>query len=144
MQRFETYLKKNRAWLLEDAPRRKDMRIFEAVFHFNLYRYICDFLGIKKARVWPEFPTGNGKIDILIKHKNRIYALEVKSYTDAIGYNEALEQAACYGKHLELSKIALVFFVEYIDDANRKKYEKEFVDEATGVRVTPMFVATEN
>ena len=144
MRRFETYLKKNREWLLQDAPRRKDMRIFEAVFHFNLYRYLCDFLGIKKARVWPEFPTGNGKIDILIDYKNRIYALEVKSYTDAIGYNEALEQAACYGKQLELSEIALVFFVEYIDDANREKYEKEYSNEATGVRVKPVFVETGN
>ncbi len=144
MRRFETHLKKNREWLLQDAPRRKDMRIFEAVFHFNLYRYLCDFLGIKKARVWPEFPTGNGKIDILINYKNRMYALEVKSYTDASGYNEALEQAACYGKQLELSEIALVFFVEYIDDANRVKYEKEYLNEATGVIVKPVFVETGN
>jgi len=144
MRRFETYLKKNREWLLQDVPRRKDMRIFEAVFHFNLYRYLCDFLGIKKARVWPEFPTGNGKIDILIDYKNRMYALEVKSYTDEIGYNEALEQAACYGKQLKLSEIALVFFVEYIDDANREKYEKAYSNEATGVRVKPVFVETGN
>ena len=144
MQRFQIYLKKNRAWLLQDAPRRKDMRIFEAVFHFNLYRYLCDFLGIKKARVWPEFPTGNGKVDILIDYQNRLYALEVKSYTDAIGYNEALEQAARYGKQLELAEIALVFFVEYINDANRMKYEKEYSNEATGVRVKPVFVETGN
>ena len=45
MRRFEIHLKKNREWLLRDAPRRKDLRIFEAVFHFALYRWLCDFSG---------------------------------------------------------------------------------------------------
>jgi hypothetical protein len=144
MRRFEIYLKKNRDWLLADAPRRKDMRIYEAVFHFILYRYITDFLGLRRARVWPEFPTGNGKVDILVKYAERIYALEVKSYTDESGYKEALSQAAAYGKHLGLAEISLVFFVEYIDDANREKYEKDYEDEESGVRVETVFAATGN
>jgi len=37
-----------------------------------------------------------------------------------------------------------VFFVEYIDDANRQKYEKDYTDVETGVEVTPVFVATGN
>ena len=60
VKRFESYLKENRKWLLKNALRRKDMRIFEAVYHFLLYRFIFDFLGTGRARVWPEFPTGNG------------------------------------------------------------------------------------
>ncbi|MCP4345045.1 MAG: AAA family ATPase [Desulfobacterales bacterium] len=144
MRRFQTYLKKNREWLLEDAPKRKDMRIFEAVYHFNLYRYLCDFLETRHAKVWPEFPTGNGAIDIIIKFADCICAIEVKSYTDQVGYNEALNQSARYGKQLKLSEISLVFFVEYIDDANREKYEKDYTDEETGVRVMPVFVETGN
>ncbi len=144
MRRFQNYLKKNREWLLKDAPKRKDLRIFEAVYHFNLYRYLCDFLETSHARVWPEFPTGNGAVDIIIKYAERIYAIEVKSYTDESGYNEALDQAARYGKQLELSEISLVFFVEYIDDNNREKYEKEYTDKETSVRVTPIFVETGN
>jgi hypothetical protein len=140
MRRFEIYLKKNREWLLADAPRRKDMRIYEAVYHFILYRYITDFLGLRRARVWPEFPTGNGKVDILIKYAERIYALEVKSYTDESGYKEALTQAAAYGKQLGLAEISLVFFVEYIDDANREKYEKDYAE--SGVRVETVFAVT--
>jgi hypothetical protein len=142
MRRFENHLKKNREWLLRDAPRRKDLRIFEAVFHFILYRYVCDFLGTRCAQVWPEFPTGNGKVDILIKYAERIYALEVKSYTDESGYKEALSQAAAYGKQLGLAEISLVFFVEYIDDANREKYEKMYEDTESGVRVETVFAAT--
>ncbi|MCP4111721.1 MAG: hypothetical protein GY749_40390, partial [Desulfobacteraceae bacterium] len=144
MRRFQTYLKKNREWLLEDAPKRTDLRIFEAVYHFSLYRYLCDFLETRRAKVWPEFPTGNGAVDIIIKYAGRIYALELKSYTDEAGYSNALDQAVRYGKQLELSEIFLVFFVEYIDDANREKYEKEYTDRESSVRVIPVFVETGN
>ena len=142
IRRFETYLKKNREWLLSDAPRRKDLRIYEAVFHFCLYRYLCDFLGTKHARVWPEFPTGNGKADLIVVYEEKTYALELKSFTDRRGYDEALIQAARYAKQLGLSEIVLVIFMEHIDDANREKYEKEYADPETGVRARPIFVAT--
>lgn len=36
MKRFEGYLQKNKQWLLRDAPRRKDLRLYEAVYHFSL------------------------------------------------------------------------------------------------------------
>ena len=144
MRRFEVYLQKNREWLLKDAPRRKDLRLFEAVYHFALYRYIFDFLGTKYAAVWPEFPTGNGKVDILIVYDGKKYALEVKSYTNQREYNEALKQASRYGKQLDLSEITLIFFVEYADDANREKYERDYTDEKIGVRVEPVFVETGN
>ena len=142
VKRFESYLKENRKWLLKNAPRRKYMRIFEAVYHFLLYRFIFDFLGTGRARVWPEFPTGNGKVDIIVNYGGRKYALEVKSYTDETGYKKALRQAAGYGVQLGLEEIALVFFVESIDDANREKYGRQYSDETTGVRVTPIFVET--
>ncbi|MCP4109250.1 MAG: hypothetical protein GY749_27615 [Desulfobacteraceae bacterium] len=142
MRRFENYLKKNREWLLKDAPVRKDLRIFEAVYHFILYQYLTSFLGMRHARVWPEFPTGNGKIDLIISYMGTTYALELKSYTDETGYSEALDKAAFYGKELELLEVSLVFFVEYISDENRKKYEKEYTDTETGVKVMPVFVST--
>ena len=68
--------------------------------------------------------------------------MEVKSYTDETGYKKALRQAAGYGVQLGLEEIALVFFVESIDDANREKYGRQYSDETTGVRVTPIFVET--
>ncbi len=85
----------------------------------------------------PEFPTGNGKVDLIIKFEGRMHAVEVKSYTDERGYNHVL-QASRYGKQLKLSEISLVFFVEAIDDANRAKYEKDYTDEETGVKVMPV------
>lgn len=144
MKRFESYLRKNRDWLLQDAPRRKDLRLYEAVFHFSLYRYLCDFLERRGARIYPEFPTGNGSIDLMITYAGQRYGLKLKSYTDDVGHRKALQQAARYGGQLGLKAIALVVFVEYIDDANRTKYEQPYRDTATGVTVTPAFVTTGN
>ncbi len=142
MKRFEIYLKQNRDWLLKDAPKRKDLRVYEAVYHFCFYRYLSDFLGTKHARLYPEFPTGNGKIDLMLTYYDTRYGLELKSYTDESEYYEALDQAAKYGKQCHLTEIWLISFVEYVDDATRKKYEVEYVDKTTGVKVIPVFVET--
>ncbi len=144
LRRYQTWLKKNRSWLLEGAPRRKDLRIFEAVYHFNLYRYLYDFLESKRGRVHPEFPTGNGQIDLFITCNGRTYGIEVKSFSDEFAYKEALAQAAAYGKQLGLSEIILAFFVEYVDDANRQKYEKDHMNKEYGVKVIPVLVETGN
>jgi len=92
--------------------------------------------------VYPEFPTGNGKIDIFIRYKTNLYGIELKSYTDESGYRDALIQAAGYGKQLGLSEIYLVFFVEYIDDENRSKYEADYSDKTAGIKVMPIFAET--
>ncbi len=140
MKRYRTYLVKNRWWLLKDAPRRSDMKIYEAVFHFNLYAYLSSFIRRFKGSVYPEFPTGNGKIDLIIEYAGKIYGIELKTYTDKPGYKEALKQAAHYGKQLGLEEISLIFFVESIDEKNKKKYEADCYDEETKVTVLPIFV----
>ncbi len=138
--RYQDYLLKNRSWLLENAPRRSDLRIYEAVYHFNLYMYLQAFLRSRKGVVYPEFPTGNGQIDLIIKYQGKTYGIEVKSYTDKPGYHEALDQAARYAKSLGISEITLAFFIEAIDDDNRCKYEAIYTDEKRGVTVRPVFV----
>ena len=140
--RYEGYLKKNRAWLLQDAPRRADLRVREAVYHFNLYMYLDKFLRQRDGQVWPEFPTGNGKLDLLARYAGRLYGLEVKSFVSAYEYRKALRQAARYGRQLGLTEITLALFVEAVDDANRARYEAVYEDEETGVTVRPVFVVT--
>jgi hypothetical protein len=142
MRRYERHLRTNREWLLKDAPRRADLRIYEAVYHFNLYMYLSQFLQGFGGRVYPEFPTGNGKIDLIITYAGKTYGLEVKSYTTNKDFHEALTQAARYGRQLNLSEIALIEFVEAIDDTNRNIYEAQYVDAETGVVVSPVFVET--
>jgi hypothetical protein len=135
----------NRKWLLKDVPRRSDLRIFEAVFHFNLYKYLDNFFHNKEGQVIPEFPTGNGKINIIIiKYAGKIYGLELKTYRDNPGYKKALKKAAQYGQQLKLEEISLIFFIESIKDEIREKYEAVYFDQKTKVKVVPIFVETGN
>ena len=138
--RYQKYLQQNRGWLLENAPRRSDLRIYEAVYHFNLYKYLAEFLTSYGGEVYPEFPTGNGQIDLLITYEGQRYGIEVKSYLNLRQYKEALQQAARYGQRLGLAEITLAFFIEAIDDDNRNKYEAVYVDQVGGVTVKPVFV----
>jgi hypothetical protein len=140
MRRYESYLQQNQSWLLKDAPRRHDLRIYEAIYHFLLYMYLTDFLKHFKGQVFPEFPTGNGQIDLMIKHGKQIYGLEVKSFTNRSEYKNALKQATQYGQQLGIKEIELIFFVESVDDENRQKYEQVYCDEETGIIVNPIFV----
>jgi hypothetical protein len=142
LRRYEVYLEENRDWLFKDAPRRADLRIYEAVYHFNLYRYLAGFLQGYGGQVWPEFPTGNGKADLVLHHAGQVYAIEVKSFSTQYEYNKALPQAARYAGQLGLTEITLALFVEAVDDANRARYEVIYEDEETGVTVRPVFVAT--
>ncbi|MEZ4865189.1 MAG: AAA-like domain-containing protein [Caldilineaceae bacterium] len=143
MRRYELYLRSNRNWLFRNAPRRKtDDRLFEAVYHFNLYMYLMQFLQSYDGSVTPEFPTGNGKLDLLIYYAGRIYGLEVKSFLNQREYRKALDQAAHYAQQLAITEIALVLFVDHVDDANRQKFEVIYNDTATGVIVTPILVET--
>lgn len=143
IRRYEAYVQQNGAWLWREAPRRKtDERIYEAVYHFNLYMYLTQFLADYDGRVIPEFPTGNGKIDLFIHYAGTTYGLEVKSFVNQRAYQQALLQVARYGQQLGLAAMWLLFFVETVDDHNRRKFEATYVDPATGVTVHPLLVAT--
>ncbi len=55
--------------------------------------------------MWPEFPTGNSKLDLLIRYAGQLYGLEVKSFVSAYEYHKALRQTARYGQQLGLAEI---------------------------------------
>jgi len=139
---YQRYLDKNKNWLFKKAPRRSDHRLFEAIFHFNFYSYFSEFLRSKKVNVYPEFPTGNGKIDILFEYGDKRYGIELKSFRDNAAFRMALEKAAHYGKQLGLSEIFLVNFIESIDDKTRETYQKPYREVVTGVIVKPFFIQT--
>jgi hypothetical protein len=99
-------------------------------------------LDTEGGSVFPEFPTGNGKIDLIITYADEKYGLEVKSFTTRGNYHHSLVKAAQYGKQLGLDEIFLVYFVDAIDEENRGKYEKNYPDQATAVKVAPLFIET--
>ena len=140
---YQRYLQENHARLFQDAPRRStDLRIFEAVYHFNLFTYLSRFLDSFGGRVTPEFPTGNGQVDLLIQYAGQRFGLEVKSFASQHEYNKALLQSVRYAQHLGLNTITLLLFVEAVDEENRRKYEVIYHDPTTGVTVEPVFVTT--
>ena len=143
LQRYEQYLQANREMVLKDAPRRKkDLRIFEAVFQFHLYLYLVSFFRGYEVQIVPEFPTGNGAIDFLIRYAGQLFGLELKSFANQASYREALRQAAKYGSQLGVTQIWLVLFVEEVDEQNRERFEKVYTDKKTGIVVHPLFVQT--
>jgi hypothetical protein len=142
LQRYEQYLQANREMVLKDAPRRKnDLRVFEAVFQFHLYFYLVNFFNGYEVQIVPEFPTGNGAIDLLIRYAGQLFGLELKSFANQPGYRNALKQTAKYGKKLGVTEIWLVLFVEVVDDQNRQRFQMDYTDQ-NGIVVHPLFVQT--
>lgn len=139
---YREYLKTNKDRLFKDAPRRSDMRVCEAVYHFNLYAYLNDYLSQRRGLVLPEFPTGCGKIDLLIRYGDETYGIELKSFTDRSAYRRALQKSAQYGKQLGLDEVYLVSFLETVDKKTRRVLETDFQDKDTGVLVKPVFIET--
>ncbi|MEM7131755.1 MAG: AAA-like domain-containing protein [Chloroflexota bacterium] len=137
---YEGYLQTHRASALKDAPLRADLHIHEATFHFHLYKYLTDFMQPKGGNVVPEFPTGNGQIDLLIHHAGQVYGIEVKSFSDSYEYKKALEQTAKYANSMGWPLAWLVFFTEQIDEKNRAKYQVTYRDPQTRVVVEPIFI----
>lgn len=139
---YEQYVQKNHTWLFQDAPRRTDLRLYEAVYHFNLFMWLSRFLERTGGRVYPEFSTGNEQIDLLVRYQTYRYGLELKSFRSDFEYNLALGQAARYAQQLQLATITVVFFVDAADDENRTLYEMSYHDATTGVMVEPVLVTT--
>ncbi len=91
-------------------PRRTDLHLTEAVGHFHLYAWLRDAIG-RWCIISPEFPTGNGKVDLHLRCKGKEGVIEVKSYVDQLTFQASLGQAARYARSLGLSKILMAVFV---------------------------------
>ncbi|MCU0288049.1 MAG: AAA-like domain-containing protein [Acidobacteria bacterium] len=134
IKRYQDYLRKNQGIFFKNVPRRKDdLRVYEAIYHFNLYRYLYDLLKSWEVEVIPHFPTGNGKIDLILKYKGKIYALELKSFKNMNQHEKGIAQAADYGRQMGLVEVALLVFVELTPE-EAKQLEK--VVDKNGVNVT--------
>jgi hypothetical protein len=138
IKRYQAYLKKNRETFFKNVPRRKtDLKIYEAIYHFNLYRYLYDLLRTRGVEVIPQFPTGNGKVDLILKYREKIYALELKSFKDMYTFEKGIDQAAEYGRRMGLKEIVFLVFVE-LSEEEAKQLEQEI--EKTGIKVTVLSV----
>ncbi|HSN97857.1 MAG TPA: hypothetical protein VLS89_06150 [Candidatus Nanopelagicales bacterium] len=120
IERYRGYLKRLAArgvdpW--KGQPRRKDLHLTEAVGHFHLYAWLRDAVG-RRCVISPEFPTGNGKVDLVLRtREGQVGLVEVKSFVDMFELSEGRAQAAAYAKKLGLREAALAVFVPVEDAA---------------------------
>jgi hypothetical protein len=120
LERYRGYLKRLKArgvdpW--KGQPRRADLHLTEAVGHFHLYAWLRDAVG-RRCVISPEFPTGNGKVDLVLRTRDgHVGLIEVKSFVDMYELGEGHAQAAGYAKKLGVSTVTLAVFVPMEDEA---------------------------
>jgi len=119
LQRYKDYLVRLKAkginpW--KEQPRRKsDYQLTEAVGHFHLHAWLQTAIG-RQCVVSPEFPTGNGRVDLHISYGNQRGIIEVKSFVNQYQAVEDRQQAARYGQRLGLSQVTLALFIPVEDE----------------------------
>ncbi|MCK4486114.1 MAG: hypothetical protein KAU38_05045, partial [Desulfobacterales bacterium] len=110
----------------------------EAVGHFHLYAWLQSAVG-RRCVVSPEFPTGNGKVDLHLRSGEKQGIIKVKSFVDASEAKRARGQAADYARSLGLDGVTLALFVPVEDEDVIEKLSGEQVID--GVRVTVVAIA---
>jgi hypothetical protein len=135
LDRYKAYLVRMKAKGLnpfKDQPRRTDLYT-EAVGHFHLYAWLQAAIG-RRCVTSPEFPTGNGKVDIHIRCNGKKGIIEVKSFVDMSETRKGTEQAAAYARSLNLNSVTLALFVPVDDETVLAKLSGEH--QSNGVTVT--------
>ena len=129
LARYKEYLKRLKArginpW--KEQPRRADLHLTEAVGHFHLYSWLKQALE-DECIVSPEFPTGNGKVDLCLKCGAKRGIIEVKSYKSMSGVKKAKKQAAQYAKQTGLDSVAIALFIPVEDEDILAKLSGEII-----------------
>ena len=116
--RYKAYLARLAAKGIDpwrDQPRRSDLRLTEAVAHFHLYAWLQAAVG-RRGVVSPEFPTGNGKVDLHLRCDGHEGVIEVKSFIDMYELDRSRDQAARYAASLGMGRVTLALFVPSHDE----------------------------
>ena len=119
LARYKDYLIRLKAqginpW--KEQPRRKtDLHLTEWVGHFHLFSWLSNAVG-SRCVVSPEFPTGNGKVDLHLRCGNKQGIIEVKSFVERHQIELYQDQAADYAKKLGLSSVTIALFVPVLEE----------------------------
>jgi len=140
LERYKDYLvrlkeKGLNPW--KSQPRRKtDLQLTEAVGHFHLYAWLVGVM--RECVVSPEFPTGNGKIDIHIRCGEKRGIIEVKSFVDMSQFKKERKRAAKYAKNMGLSRLTMAVFLPMDDPKVLTSLTGEMVIE--GIKVSTVAI----
>lgn len=119
LTRYKDYLARLKAaginpWKAQ--PRREtDYQLTEAVGHFHLYAWLQQTIG-KGCVINPEFPTGNGRVDIHVQCDQQRGLIEVKSFVDARRFKRDKVQAAAYAQQMGLDEVTMAVFIPVLDE----------------------------
>ncbi len=119
LTRYKDYLTRLNArginpW--KEQPRRKtDFHLTEWVGHFHLFSWLKEALQ-EDCIVSPEFPTGNGQVDLHLRCGNQRGIIEVKSFVKKSQLKSYQEQAADYAKNLGLGSVTIALFIPVLDE----------------------------
>jgi hypothetical protein len=113
LERYRGYLRRLKAQGIDPwkgQPRRADLHLTEAVGHFHLYAWLRDAVG-RRCSISPEFPTGNGKVDLVLRTRAHAGVIEVKSFVDMYELGQGRAQAAGDALKLGLDEATMAVFV---------------------------------
>ncbi|QTA78067.1 NTP hydrolase p-loop-containing [Desulfonema limicola] len=138
LERYKAYLKRLKAkginpW--KDQPRRSDLHYTEYVGHFHLYFWLRQAIE-DVCIISPEFPTGNGRVDLHLKCGHSQAVIEIKSFHNHSKLEKAKEQAVKYAQNLGLSAITLAVFVPVEDEEILQKLSSSQTIEGIKLDVT--------
>ena len=135
IERYRDYLKRLKEKNIspfKEQPKRADLNIYESGGHFHLYHWLMNALG-RRCSISPEFPTGNGRVDIHLRCDNREGVIEVKSFKDMYTLGQSIVQASRYAEGLNLRSIVLVVFLTGVEEDEAMQLKA--VREINGVTV---------
>ncbi|OAD21581.1 hypothetical protein THIOM_002645 [Candidatus Thiomargarita nelsonii] len=69
----------------------------------------------------PEFPTGNGKVDLHLQCGKQRGIIEVKSFVDSYQIKSDQDQAADYAKNLGISSVTIALFIPVLEETVLEK-----------------------
>ncbi len=137
LQRYKDFLIRLKAKGLnpwQDQPRRKDLHLTEAVGHFHLFAWLKEAVG-GECVVSPEFPTGNGKVDLHLRWGDKQGLIEVKSFERLSVLKKDQLRAADYARSMGLTAVTMAVFVPVEDETVLAKLSGHVVIEGVQVEV---------
>ena len=142
IERYRDYLKRLKQKNIspfKEQPKRVDLNIYESGGHFHLYHWLMNALS-RRCSVSPEFPTGNGRVDIHIRCNNKERVIEVKSFRDMHILEQSILQASEYAKKLNLNSIVLVVFLTGVEEDEAMQLKAERVLDGVKVYVESVLI----
>jgi hypothetical protein len=124
LTRYKDYLARLKAqginpWI--NQPRRKtDLKLIEAVGQFHLFSWLREAVE-EHCIVSPEFPTGNGKVDLHLRCGNQQGIIEVKSFVKNSQIKYDKNQVADYAKNLGIDSVTIVLFIPVLEETVLEK-----------------------